>query len=278
MTWRALSPSLCSLPLFLGSAPEHARAPFSDALFALEADVEAAPAENDHGPVELARVASRVRAAARSGASRADALNRTVFGELGFVREVDDRDLRFVLPTAVLAGRRGSCVGLGTLYIALGELLGWRVDGVMVPGHFYVRVDENGRTRNVELLRKGEEMPDSWYRARFPAPGTASAEYGRALTPKEVLGVVEYDVGNERRREERFSEARRAYRFATSLFPAFAEAHASLGATEHVMGSLDAALESYATARKENPGLSGVERNVELLEEERARASNQGGP
>jgi hypothetical protein len=181
---------------------------------------------------------------------------------------VDDTDLRFVFLSSVLDRRRGSCVGLGTLYIALGELLGWKVEGVMVPGHFYVRVDEDGKTRNIELLHRGEEMQDGWYRTRFPMPGRGAPEYGRALSMKEVLGVVEYDVGNERHRQDRFSEARRAYRLAAALFPGLSEAHASLGATEHLLGALDDALVSYKAARRENPDLPGVDRNIALLREE----------
>src|SRR5262249_40995751 len=154
---------------------------------------------------------------------------------------------------------------LGTLYIALGELLGWKVEGVMVPGHFFVRVEDGGRSHNVELLRRGEEMPDAWYAHRFAAPGSGAPEYGRALSPAEVLGVVEYDVGNERRRSGRLAEARRAYGLAGHLFPHFAEAHASLGATLQLLGVLDGALESYRVAHRENPGLPGIDRNIALL-------------
>ncbi len=256
--------SLCAL--VFAAEPEAPRLPFTEALLAVERDAESLPPSASANALpELAAIARRVRAEKEHTASRADALNRVIFGALGFVREVDDADTRFVSLQSVLEARRGSCVGLGTLYIALGELLGWRVEGVLVPGHFYVRVDEDGRSRNVELLRRGEEMPDAWYAKRFPVPGRGAREYARALSPKEVLGVVEYDVGKERMRQARWSEARRALRLSTSLFPEFAEAYASLGETAQLLGTLEEARLSYRAAQRENPELPGLQRNLRLL-------------
>jgi tetratricopeptide (TPR) repeat protein len=277
VTLRAFFTVLAALVLLGGAEP--ARAPFTRALLGVAKDSGYYPGDPEtRSLTELSRIARLVRARASAGTARAAALNETIFGELGFVREVNDSDLGFVLLPSVLERRRGGCVGLGTLYIALGELLGWKVEGVMVPGHFFVRVDEGGRHRNVELLRRGEEMPDSWYAHRFPVPGTGAAEYGAALSPSEVLAVVEYDVGNERRRSGRLAEARRAYTLAGTLFPGFAEAHASLGATLQLLGVPDGALESYRAARRQNPGLPGLERNIALLYSESAPPVPQATP
>jgi tetratricopeptide (TPR) repeat protein len=271
---RALASVVAAL-LFAGGG-EQPRAPFAGALLSVAAEAGDGAVDEPRTLSELARIARLVRGAAAEGASRAEALNRTIFGTLGFVREVEDTSLRFVLLPSVLQGRRGSCVGLGTLYIALGEELGWKVEGVMVPGHFYVRVDEGTYTRNIELLRRGEEMPDAWYRERFAAKEGGPPEYRRPLTDREVLAVVEYDVGNERKRDGRLAEARRAFLLSSSLFPGLSEAHASLGATLHLLGELDHALASYQAARLENPGLPGVDRNIELLRVElEGRASDR---
>ena len=193
-----------------------------------------------------------------------------MFGALGFVREVEDTSLEFVLLPLVLRNRRGNCVGLGTMYLALGEMLGLSVEGVLRPGHFFVRIREGARVRNVELLRKGEEMPDSWYESRFPIPTGSGGAYGRGLSLPEVRGVVEYDIGNERRRRGRVIEARTAYEQSTRDFPDLGEARASLGAMQQLLGALDEAEVSYRAARRSNPVLPGLEQNVELLERERA--------
>jgi tetratricopeptide (TPR) repeat protein len=231
---------------------------------------ETTSADGSYAEGELRRIANEVREAMARNPDVAptSALNEAIFGTLGFVREVDDTDLRFVLLPRVLQSRRGSCVGLGTLYLALGEMLRWPVEGVMLPGHFYVRVREAGRLRNVELLRKGEEMPDAWYESRFPIPGGSADEYARALSPAEVLAIVEYNVGNERRRQGRLADARQAYERAASHFPGFAEAQASLGTTLHLLGELEPARARYQAARRANPHLPGLDRNIELLERE----------
>lgn len=244
---------------------------FSRALLAVASATTLAGSEQiDWSADEIERIAATARTAmARApGRSPAAVLSELLFGPLGFVREVDDTDLSFVLLPSVLERRRGSCVGLGTLFLVLAEALGWSASGVMMPGHFYVRVRERGQARNVELLRGGEAMPDAWYDRRFPVPGGSAHEYARPLSQTEVLGVVEYNIGNERRRQRRLPEARAAFERAARAFPELAEAHASLGAVEQLLGNLDGALVGYRKARAINPNLPGVEHNLALLADE----------
>lgn len=217
---------------------------------------------------ELQRIAARVRPALQAGI--ATALNAAVFGALGFVREISDTDLAFVLLPSVLRRRRGSCVGLGSLYLALAELLGVSAHGVLLPGHFFVRIQEGGGARNVELLRRGEELPESWYRERYPIPGGSAPAYARALSGSELQGVVEFDIGNQRKRQGRLQHARRAYQRATEHFPDLAEAHASLGAIHHLLGQLDAAERAYLVAEQKYPSLPGLSDNIALLRREHA--------
>jgi len=220
---------------------------------------------------ELGRLAVFAREAqqSRPSAPVTQVLRELLFGELGFVREVTETDLGFVLLPNVLRSRRGSCVGLASVYLALTEALGVEARGVMMPGHFFVRVQARGQAENVELLRRGEPMPDSWYAGRFPVPGGHAREYARALTMNEALGVIEYNLGNERRRQLRLPEARSAYRRAVQHFPDFAEAHASLGSVLHILGELQQAAASYDTARSVNPHLPSVDVNLALLQKER---------
>jgi regulator of sirC expression with transglutaminase-like and TPR domain len=221
---------------------------------------------------ELENICERARRLGLHGAQASASLVRVLFEELGFAREVDSTDLRYVFLPSVLSERRGSCVGLGTLYLALGEALGFAACGVLMPGHFYVRQYSPGPARNVELLRGGEAMSDDWYRGRFPVPGAAADYYARALTTEQVLGLIEYNVGNERRRQQRYVEAEAAFARAVSRFPSFAEAHASLGAMQHLLGRLPSAATSYRTARQLNPELSGLDTNSAMLERELHRA------
>ena len=151
-------------------------------------------------------------------------------------------------------------MGLGTLYLALGERLGWKLVAVMVPGHFYVRLYERGSWHNLELLHGGAEESDSWYARRFPVPGGWAREYGRALTNHEVAAVIEYDVGNERKRQHRWLEAQRAFDAARRRFPDFAEAHASYAILAQLRGAGHRATEAYQAAHRANPDLPGLSR------------------
>jgi regulator of sirC expression with transglutaminase-like and TPR domain len=238
---------------------------------ALLAGQRAGVSETQRALEQLDDIAERALAAYRAGGvSAASALGSVLFDELGFVREVTSTELAFVLLPGVLRQRRGNCVGLGTLYLALADALGFAAHGVLMPGHFYVHHRAPGQAQNVELLRRGEAMPDSWYRARYPLPPDAGkSAYARPLSASEVLGVIEYDVGNERRRKQRPLEARAAYARAVELCPRFPEAHASLGAMEHILGDGAAALASYRLAQSLNPSLVGLERNMALLDAER---------
>ena len=227
------------------------------------------------GELERLTVIARGELARSPQRSPASVLVTLLFEQWGFVREVEDESLRYVLLPSVLEHRRGSCVGLGSLLLALAEGLPCSAAGVLMPGHFYVRVREPTGPRNVELLRGGEAMPDAWYERRFPVPGAAAHEYARPLTASEVLGVVHYNVGNERRRQRRLPEAQAAFARATHAFPGLSEAHASLGAVEQLLGNLPAASLNYRRARDANPHLPGVEQNLALLEAEQSMPAKQ---
>lgn len=246
------------------------------ALIAAGADVAGTTSEATQAWAldELGRIAARVRAERQRdpAAPTSAAINRTLFDVLSFAREVDDQDIAYVLLPSVLRQHRGSCVGLSTLYLAVAALLEVPAAGVMVPGHFFVRIDDGDKNqpwRNVELLRRGEEMPDDWYRARWPMAGAGSTAYARRLTTDEVIGVVEYDVGQQYKRLDRLPEAQRAYETAVRHFPGFAEAQASLGRTRHLLGALDSAAAAYAAAQQAYPDLPGLSDNINLLESER---------
>lgn len=229
----------------------------------------------------LAKVAARVRDDLRRDPRRprVEVINETLFEGLAFTREIDDTNPRFMRLGSVLDGRKGSCLGLAALYLALGEWLGpgegFSVQGVLVPGHFFVRVSERGGPpRNVELLRRGEEMPDAWYRERYQLPpeGEVAPAYLRPLKTSEVLGVFDYNLGNDLRRRNRLPAARAAYERAATAFPSFAEAHASLGLVLHLTGDLPAAARAYAAARAANPTLPGLDKNMAVLREEMSAA------
>jgi tetratricopeptide (TPR) repeat protein len=260
--------------LHLARGGEHrVPGPLASALLAFAAESGAAPsdvAEAWHAIEIMAdRIAAHPRGAGRDGEGEddVDGLNAVVFGELGFSREVERTATRSMLLPSVVADRKGSCVGLGALYLVLAERLGIPLDGVMVPGHFFVRARASGttRARNVELLRRGEAMPDSWYVGKYgPWPADATA-YLRPLSPEEVLAIHWFNLGNQRRGDGDFTGAAEAYGRATDDLPAFAEAWASLGAMRQAGGDRVGAVRAYRSAGRANPDLPGLAQNLRLL-------------
>lgn len=247
--------------------------PVASAMVAMAADLGATPSDVADAWREVEVIAGRVAAHhRRTGGDWIDDLNAVVFDELGYEREIESGDVRFFRLSSVVSGRRGSCVGLGALYLVIAERLGIGLDGVMVPGHFFVR-SRAGGGRNVELLRRGEAMPESWYRAKYgPWPADA-AEYLRPLTVTEVEAVHWFNAGNHLRAARDLNGAAVAYARAVADFPTFAEAHASLGAVRQLEGALDAAEAAYSDAARARADLPGLDHNIALLKRERQRVS-----
>jgi tetratricopeptide (TPR) repeat protein len=251
------------------SATQRPPGPIVSTLFALDADfgadgdaiVRAFSSLQDI----VAAVEQRHR---RTRGDVADDINVVVFGEFGFQREIESTASRFFQLSSVLGDRRGSCLGLGALYLAIGERIGVPLDGILLPGHFFVRTRGPGG-HNVELLRRGEAMPDEWYRKKYrPWPENRSA-YFRPVTVSELGSIHWYNRGNDLRAAGDLGAAEQAFARAAQEFPGFAEAHASLGAAQQRRGAFAEAEASYRAAARAWPDLPGLAHNLELLQEQR---------
>jgi len=271
MTGRRLTKSASALLfvvfIFAGCTRERSPGgPLTRGLLALAREAAAeglAPAPPDERVTleQLGDLARDVRVESRRGGHPVDALNRVVFERRGFKRDVQDLSLGSVLLPRVLARRRGSCVGLAALYLALGERLGLPLDAVLVPGHLFVRHADG---RGVELLKRGREMPERWYRERYRVPDR-SPLYLRRLEPRETLAVYRYNLANALRDRRRPRGALVHYRRVVAVLPDFAEARANLGLTLQQLGRTEQARRAYLRARAANPRLPGIERNLEAL-------------
>ncbi len=261
-----------TLPLALALAgvgcarkPPPPPGPLTSELVALAADFGAEPPAVADAWSDLERIAARIEARhLRSGADRADDLAAVLFDELKFEREIESDDPRFFVLSSVLADRRGSCLGLGAVALALAERLAIPLDGVMVPGHFFVRT-RGARPRNVELLRRGESMPDAWYRAKYGPWPEGDSVYFRPLSVAELVGLHWFNAGNFLRGKGDLAGAGRAFERAAAAFPAFAEAHASVGTVRQLEGALPEAEVAYDEASRARADLPGLKQNRALL-------------
>jgi hypothetical protein len=121
------------------------------------------------------------------------------------------------------------------------------LEGILLPGHFFVRTRVPGR-HNVELLRRGETMPDAWYRKKYgpwPEPGSA---YFRPLTVTELVAIHGFNRGNDLQASGDLAAAESAYARAAQEFPDFAETQAA-----------------YREAARVWPDLPGLAGNLDLL-------------
>jgi len=264
---RALAAAALALGGLACARPAPPPGPMASALVAVAAELGGEAGQGREAWSALEALAARVKARHRGGPPGVDDLRAVVFEDDKFQREIDSDDPRFFVLSSVLAARRGSCLGLGALMLALGERVGVPLDGIMVPGHFFVRTRESP-ARNLELLRAGEAMPDDWYRTKYGPWPSGSAEYFRPLDAVEVAGVHWFNAGNFLRRQGDLTAAAAAFARAAEAFPAFAEAHASLGAVEQLQGELPAAAVAYDRAARVRPDLPGLQRNRALLQQQ----------
>jgi tetratricopeptide (TPR) repeat protein len=255
------------------SATQRPPGPITSALFVLAAEFGANTDATTGAFASLQDIALRVeKRHASSHGDVADDINAVVFGELGFKREIDSAATRFFELSSVIGERRGNCLGLGALYLAIGERTGMPLDGVLLPGHFFVRTRDPGR-HNVELLRRGEAMPDAWYQNKYgPWPEVGSA-YFRPVTVAELVAIHWYNRGNDLRAGGDMASAEAAYARAAQEFPGFAEAQASLGAVQQLRGAFAEAEKSYRAAAHAWPALPGLANNLELLKRQLASAT-----
>lgn len=245
--------------------------PVASSLFALAAEFGADADSTTRAWNQLEDIALRVDQRRRDRAGDvAEELNAVVFGELDFQREVDSGATRFFTLSSVLEDRRGSCLGLGALYLAIAERIGAPLDGMLLPGHFFVRTRGPG-AHNVELLRRGEAMPDDWYQKKY-GPWPATAAYARPITATELAAVHWYNRGNDLRATGDLASAERAFARAAGEFPGFAEASASLGSVRQLRGAFAEAALAYQQAARVWPGLPGLAENLELLRRQLADA------
>lgn len=249
-----------SLPGCKSSSP----GPLAKKLLAISSQAGVSPTDQ----AELNKILdlAEERAQGKSGPERIDSLNRLIFEELGFEREVEDDSIEFMLLPNVIKNQKGSCLGLAALYLVLAEKLDLQIRGVLVPRHFFLRHQQ----RNIELLRKGEAMPDEWYRKTWQVPEGVSA-YMRALTEQELLAVFQFNLGNASRMKGEYDQAKKIYQRVIESFPDFAEAHANLGLVLQLQKEFKPAEEAYLKARSLQPGLPGLKQNLEALRTDMGR-------
>lgn len=181
-------------------------------------------------------------------------INDYLFNELGFkaVSHADDPNDLFL--HSVIDRRQGYCLSLSVLYLALGERLGLKLYGVVVPGHFFVRY-ESGRTRfNIETTSNGASPPDEHYSLKFGVPDDSSGTiYMQNLTKRQALGCFFNNLGNVYNDIGDADTALLALEHAVEINPTLSESRANLGNIYLEKDRVEDAVRQYLAALQLNP-------------------------
>jgi tetratricopeptide (TPR) repeat protein len=181
-------------------------------------------------------------------------INDYLFNELGFktISDADDPDDLFL--HSVMDRRQGYCLSLSVLYLAIGERLGLKVYGVVVPGHFFVRY-ESGRTRfNIETTANGASPPDEHYIQKFGVPdNNRGTIYLQNLTKRQALGCFFNNLGNVYNDIGDADTAQVALERAVAINPTLSESRANLGNIYLDKGRVEDAIRQYLAALELNP-------------------------
>ncbi len=248
--------------------------------------------------------AAAIRTTAPKAASPGEvfsALNRQFFGPGGFVASSELSGPEGVSIAAVLDSRRGTCVGLAIVYLALVQRLGLDAHAVATPVHVFIRVHPGNTAHNVELTESGREIEDDTYRRRHKideasiAAGVfmreisnaevvahllsnqavtlgkqgrldeALARYDAALTLAPQLVAAWYNRGIDLMNAGRLQEALASFTRAIELYASDAQAHNNRGLTKLKLGDRQGAEADFRRALEIDPGLREAQENLKRL-------------
>jgi Flp pilus assembly protein TadD len=229
-------------------------------------DLSAIPWDETAVEREIARLADRVRpalAAAGTGEQVVAAFHRALFVEERFAYDPVAGDPDNFLPAAVLLRKRGNCLGLSMLYLALAERLQVPFRGVCLPSHCFIRYEGTDGARNVEFAPGGEGWEDDRYRKEFRIG--AGRPYLRSLAGTEMLGVFLSSLGAAYSRRGREEDALRLYGDASRFFPGLPEAHFNAGFSLQRLGRVDEAAGRYRLALSLDPDLAPARDNLGIV-------------
>ncbi|MEP3243985.1 MAG: transglutaminase family protein [Sneathiella sp.] len=109
-----------------------------------------------------------------------------------------------------LDSRKGNCISMPFLFIALGQKLGLDVTASTAPLHVFVKfIDEStGQVHNLETTSGGNIARDSWLRKGFPMSDIALERgiYLQVLNKRETIAVMANTLLQHYYEEKRFGQ------------------------------------------------------------------------
>jgi tetratricopeptide (TPR) repeat protein len=190
-------------------------------------------------------------------------INRYLFHEHGFKSASEATDPDVLLLHTVLDRKRGYCLSLSILYLAIGERLGMPLYGVVVPGHFFVRYDDGYTKMNIETTNAGASYLDKHYIEKFKVPqNNNDSIYMKNLSKLQTLGCLFNNLGNAYNDLGDTESASIALEFAVQINPTLPESRSNLGNILLKKADMDGAIREYRIALQINPNDAKVHNNL----------------
>jgi regulator of sirC expression with transglutaminase-like and TPR domain len=189
-----------------------------------------------------------------------EAINRVLFVDDGFVYDPVAGEPENYLLDRVIARKRGNCLGLTFLYMAIGERLGVPIRASYVPAHCFARYEENGLRINIETGEKGIERDDRWYAGKFRLG--EERPYLQTLGKREMIGVYLKSLGAALSRKGMEEDALQAYRKAARYSPGLPDVYYNAGVSYQKLGRTEEAIAHYRKAIALDPGMACARGNL----------------
>ena len=180
-------------------------------------------------------------------------INEYLFNELGFrsISEASDPNSLFL--HTVMDTKRGYCLSLSILYLAIAERIGLPMYGVVVPGHFFVRYDDGQKQFNIETTSNGGTATDEHYVKKFKVPKGNNHIYMKNLSKIQTLGCFFNNLGNSYSDIGDTESALLAFERAVAINPTLSESRANLGNIYLKKDGVAKAIREYRAALDINP-------------------------
>ncbi len=225
----------------------------------LEMAIEVARADHPRIDAEACRAqidafARRYRQLAPAGApaeQRAEAFVTLLFDELHFEVDSTLESPEALHVDSVLARRRGYCLSLSVVALAIAEQVSEPLHGVAMPNHFFVRFDDGDSRRNIELTRRGIEVDDDELRQSLGDFLLDDSLYLRNLEPAQLHAVLLHNRGFVALEQGRSDAALADFTRAAAELPGLPEVHRNLGVL-------------YGERKQWKPAIAAFERALEL--------------
>jgi regulator of sirC expression with transglutaminase-like and TPR domain len=150
-------------------------------------------------------------------------LNGVIFLEHRFRFRSIEGDGTHGLLSKTLQTRRGNCLGLSTLHLAIGLRLGLPVHMVNVPRHVFVRYADDETRVNIECTAGGARKNDQFYREEHQV--TPDQPYLKDLSIRQAIAILLYNSGQLWQDRDGDNKALADYETASELDPTQPKAH-----------------------------------------------------